>query len=181
MAYQAREIFRQLGELSETVVLIDEVEEFVRKRKGGSTPAEMANRLITTAMLTLLQELRDRERIILLLATNHIEEFDPAIRRPGRFDLVLNVAPPSVAAKRALLQKAFGRPLPTEWRDVLRELRGTVERATYKEWGSVLKWARQDGASADGLREHLTSLDETLIIGEADWDRWQQEPSQVNV
>jgi SpoVK/Ycf46/Vps4 family AAA+-type ATPase len=50
-------------------------------------------------MLPRIAALAGRRRIVYLLATNHIERFDDAISRPGRFDLVLPVLPPTLKAK----------------------------------------------------------------------------------
>ena len=181
MAYQARLIFQKLNELSSTVVLIDEVEEFVRKREGGKTDTEIANRLITTAMLTLLQELRNRERVILLLATNRVEEFDPAIRRPGRFDLVLNVGPPSFAAKSRLLADAFGGALRDGLPEVLATQTKIVERATFSEWRQLTRWAEEHPeATPQELETRLVEFGKQLTISADDWEQWQQ-PSQVNL
>jgi hypothetical protein len=182
MAHQARLIFHKLNQLSDTVVLIDEVEEFVRKRAGGQTPSDIRNRLITTAMLTLLQELRDRERVILLLATNHVEEFDPAIRRPGRFDLVVNVAPPSAAAKREMLQQATqDRQLDATHVAVLENYAAVVARTTFKEWQTLVRWARaHPGFSSQSLGEELKGLAKRTLISDTEWDKWQNQRSQMN-
>ena len=93
MAHQAGLVFRKFEQLHEVVVFIDEVEEFVRWRTDEE---DRESRLITTAMLTLIQGLRGLKRSILILATNHVEKFDPAVTRPGRFDLLLLILPPSV-------------------------------------------------------------------------------------
>src|SRR6202034_275497 len=47
--------------------------------------------------------LHDQGRIIFLMATNFQEDFDEAIKRPGRFDLLLCMGPPSLEAKCANL------------------------------------------------------------------------------
>jgi SpoVK/Ycf46/Vps4 family AAA+-type ATPase len=50
-------------------------------------------------MLPKLISINERRRIVFIVATNHIDKFDFAIRRPGRFDLVVQVMPPNVQAK----------------------------------------------------------------------------------
>ncbi len=76
-------------------------------RTGGGL--DVTRQLLTTSMLPKLTSLWDRKRVIFLMATNHKEQLDPAITRPNRFDLLLCVAPPSWARKRAAtnLQKAL--------------------------------------------------------------------------
>ena len=95
---EANKLFGMLERCEQVVVLLDEFDELVRDREG---PAEMESRFLTTAMLPKLTALYKARRIVYLVATNHIEKFDTAIRRPGRFDLVVPVMPPTAAAKRA--------------------------------------------------------------------------------
>ena len=40
-------------------------------------------------------KLHDEGRVLFSMATNHQRNFDPAIKRPGRFDLLICMAPPS--------------------------------------------------------------------------------------
>lgn len=92
-------LFTMLAATERVVVLLDEFDELVQDR--GSEGVAAPSRFLTTAMLPKLIELADRRRIVYLLATNHIERFDDAISRAGRFDLVLPVMPPNLEAKRS--------------------------------------------------------------------------------
>lgn len=93
---RARYIFDRLFHLEDTVILFDEIEEFVKSRDGsGGEKADLFNRMTTTSMLTLINDLRSKEKTIFIVATNYLEEFDSAVQRPGRFDMVLLVGPPS--------------------------------------------------------------------------------------
>jgi hypothetical protein len=93
---EANTIFRMLEKCERIVVLMDEFDELVRDR---DKPGELESRFLTTAMLPKLTALSRERRIVYLVATNHLEQFDAAIRRPGRFDLVVPVMPPTVKAK----------------------------------------------------------------------------------
>lgn len=55
--------------------------------------------MLTTAMLTQLNELRRKERCVFFVATNRITALDSAVTRPGRFDMILMVGTPSLAAR----------------------------------------------------------------------------------
>jgi ATPase family associated with various cellular activities (AAA) len=90
-------LFRMLEAAEEMVVLFDEFDELVREREVSGT--ESASRFLTTAMLPKLTALSARRRVVYLLATNHLERFDSAIRRPGRFDIIIPVMPPTLAEK----------------------------------------------------------------------------------
>jgi hypothetical protein len=85
-------LFTMLAAAERVVVLLDEFDELVQDRDQSDD--ETSSRFLTTAMLPKIAELAERRRIVYLLATNHIERFDDAISRAGRFDLVLPVMPP---------------------------------------------------------------------------------------
>jgi hypothetical protein len=93
---EANKLFGMLQRCEEVVVLLDEFDELMREREGGS---DMESRFLTTAMLPKLAALSRERRIVYLVATNHLEQFDAAIRRPGRFDMVIPVLPPTASEK----------------------------------------------------------------------------------
>ncbi len=94
---EANRIFTMLEATEQIVVLLDEFDELVLSRDEQGSESE--SRFLTTAMLPKLAALSDRRRIVYLLATNHPERFDAAISREGRFDMILPVMPPTLAAK----------------------------------------------------------------------------------
>lgn len=99
MQAEANKIFRMLEETERIVVLFDEFDELVRER--GSVNSESFSRLLTTSMLPKLTSIHKRRALIFIIATNHVSEFDLAIRRRGRFDRVVQVMPPTFDAKMA--------------------------------------------------------------------------------
>jgi hypothetical protein len=188
MAHQARLLFQEFGRLYEVVVLIDEVEEFVRDREQAESSHE--SRLLTTAMLTLIQGLRESEAVLLLLATNYIEVFDQAIMRPGRFDFILYIPPPSTKAKTERLDaelRQAGISLTTEVGQALARRSDVVDRFTFHDWQGFVRLV------VDTVRDrHLTALDSDTVmnlldraarsttITEQEWDVWKQRTSQIN-
>jgi hypothetical protein len=97
------EKFEALRYLKGVVVLFDEVEELVGNREDPQ--ANIESRLLTTAMLPRLQELRKRQEIVFILATNRVENIDKAIIRRGRFDIVRCVLPPTPRERHRMLDK----------------------------------------------------------------------------
>jgi hypothetical protein len=93
---EADQIFGMLAAAERLVVLMDEFDEMVRER-GQAT--ELLSRFLTTSMLPKLARIQKRKRLVFLVATNHIDQFDVAINRPGRFDMIVQVMPPRAAAK----------------------------------------------------------------------------------
>lgn len=76
------------------IFVFDEIDEFVVSRSGDQ---DRQTRFATTMMLPLLHELRKDAReheFVFFVLTNHIERFDVAIKRAGRFDQILPIGPP---------------------------------------------------------------------------------------
>jgi len=97
VASRIRYVFDRLQRLNQCVILFDEIEEFCLDRE---TPGlGMESRMLTTAMLTAINDLRKKKRSIFFLATNRLRAFDAAVIRPGRFDLQLFVGTPNLEAR----------------------------------------------------------------------------------
>jgi DNA polymerase III delta prime subunit len=100
----AEKLFRKLQRVRRCVVLLDEMEEFLRVRGPGSS---QESRLITTAFLPLLQETVEKRELILIVATNFVGNIDPAVTRRGRFDLVLPLGPPDKHSRAKIIEDAL--------------------------------------------------------------------------
>src|SRR5262249_43373943 len=81
-------------DLSRAVVLLDEMDALARER-DNEKPLEITRAFFKTSMLTKIAELTARARTLFFMATTHQKVFDPAIKRAGRFDLLVFVGPPS--------------------------------------------------------------------------------------
>lgn len=87
------EIFTDLMDLSGAVILFDEMDALVQRRENSAL--DVTRQLLTTSMLPKLADLHDLGRLIFFMNTNHKQQLDAAITRPGRFDLLLFVGPPT--------------------------------------------------------------------------------------
>ena len=97
VASRIRYVFDRLQSLTNCIILFDEIEEFCLDRE---TPGlGMESRLLTTSMLTQLNDLRRAKKSIFFLATNRLRAFDSAIIRPGRFDMQLFVGTPNLESR----------------------------------------------------------------------------------
>lgn len=97
VAARIRYVFERLQALEKCVILFDEIEEFCLDREAPGLGME--SRMLTTAMLTAINDLRRAKRSIFFLATNRLRAFDAAITRPGRFDMQLFVGTPNLDAR----------------------------------------------------------------------------------
>jgi hypothetical protein len=123
---RSREVFRRLSVMKSCVVFFDEIDELVSKRDAEQ---QKIGRFITTSVLPWLQDLRELGRLVFIVATNHVENFDPAIRRLGRFDYVLPVGPPDAIDRKLLLErfiKESDRSRTTNISQIIQELEDAI-------------------------------------------------------
>eukprot|EP01035_Chromulina_nebulosa_P019192 gene19192-25038_t len=95
-------IFDRLKALDRTIILFDEIEEFCLDRENPNLAME--SRLLTTAMLTQLNDLRRQQSSIFIVATNRLRSFDAAVTRPGRFDMVVFVGTPNIPSRLSSIE-----------------------------------------------------------------------------
>jgi hypothetical protein len=113
----AERLFEQLKKARRCVVLMDEMEEFLRTRDSSS---DRESRLITTAFLPLLQEVISSREIILVVATNFVARMDPAVTRRGRFDLILPLGPPDATTRIHFIEQMEEFKAVKEWIGTIR-------------------------------------------------------------
>lgn len=148
---EANRVFSMLASAERIVVLFDEFDELVREREGA---AEAISRFLTTAMLPKLSVVNSRKRIVFLLATNHIDKLDFAISRPGRFDAILQVLPPTFEAKVKQWPE-LSRRLRTLKVTVSKHVRSRIAGLTFTECRAALKAL----AAASTSQEAIAAID----------------------
>jgi transitional endoplasmic reticulum ATPase len=94
-----RETFERAIENQPAVVFIDEIDSIAGARDED---ADMENRVVAQ-LLTLMDGLEDRGRVIVVGATNRVDAIDPALRRGGRFDREIEIGAPDEAGRREIL------------------------------------------------------------------------------
>ncbi|MFM0473543.1 AAA family ATPase [Paraburkholderia strydomiana] len=99
--------FAQAARLRQAVFLIDEIDGFIKSR---SDQTHSMDRDLTNTMLTEIVRLRGTG-IVLVAATNDIAWLDAAAIREGRFDFKVEVPPPDLPAREAILKGSFGKAL----------------------------------------------------------------------
>lgn len=116
---RASEVFSHLRDLRGVVVLFDECDELFRKRRGlaegdreaGNENARSISAFMTASMLPKLQGLRDNGQILFVIATNYIEDIDPAAKRIGRIDRIVGVGWPDMQQREAIIKKTLAGEL----------------------------------------------------------------------
>ncbi|MDP2314975.1 MAG: AAA family ATPase [Pseudomonadota bacterium] len=142
------QIFEKARDEAPTILFFDEIEAIgaARHQLRHGPGRRMVNQLLTE--LDGVGAANDR--VLVLGATNAPWDVDPALRRPGRFDRVIFVPPPDVAARAEVLKLAF-RDRPVEGLDL-----NAIARRTARYSGADLVHLAEV-ASERALSEALRS------------------------
>ncbi|MCP8305089.1 MAG: CDC48 family AAA ATPase [archaeon] len=96
-----REIFKEGRERAPTIIFIDEIDSIAPKREEVTGEVE---RRVVSQLLSLMDGLEARGKVIVIAATNRQNALDPALRRPGRFDREIEIKVPDKKGRLEILQ-----------------------------------------------------------------------------
>jgi len=94
-----RAVFERAREEAPTIVFFDEIDSVAPKREDGGG---MEDRIVGQ-LLSSMDGLEARGEVIVIGATNRVDDLDPALRRGGRFDREIEIGVPGVAGRREIL------------------------------------------------------------------------------
>ena len=107
-----RKVFEEAKEMAPSIIFIDELDSIAPKR--GEVTGEVERRVVAQ-LLSLLDGLESRGEIIVIGATNRVNDIDPALRRPGRFDREIELGVPDTDGRyEILLIHTRGMPLHSD-------------------------------------------------------------------
>jgi transitional endoplasmic reticulum ATPase len=95
-----REIFKEAREKSPSIIFIDEIDSIAPKREEVTGEVE---RRVVSQLLSLMDGLEARGKVIVIAATNRPNAIDPALRRPGRFDREIEIKVPDKKGRKDIL------------------------------------------------------------------------------
>ena len=95
-----REIFKEAREKAPSIIFVDEIDSIAPKREEVTGEVE---RRVVSQMLSLMDGLEGRGKVIVIAATNRPNAIDPALRRPGRFDREIEIKVPDKKGRRDIL------------------------------------------------------------------------------
>jgi len=145
-----RKIFEDAEKNAPSIVFIDEIDAIAPKRSEVHGEVE---RRVVSQMLTLMDGLKGRGKLIVIGATNIPDSMDPALRRPGRFDREIRIDAPDRNGRKEILQiHTRGMPMNKDCNlDALADI-------TYGYVGAdLMALARESAMSA--LRRYLPEID----------------------
>ena len=145
-----REVFERAGREAPSVVFIDEIDSIAPKRDEVSGEVE---KRVVSQLLTLMDGIRSRGKVVVIAATNRPDSIDPALRRPGRFDREIEMGMPDEAGRREILA-IHTRGMPVDESADLDK----VARAAHGFVGADLEYLAKEAAMRS-LRRALPEID----------------------
>ena len=107
-----REVFEDAEKNAPAIVFIDELDSIAPKREEVTGEVE---RRVVAQLLSLMDGLKARGKVVVIGATNRPQALDPALRRPGRFDREIVIGVPDRDGRKEVLQiHTRGMPLAKE-------------------------------------------------------------------
>ncbi len=96
-----RKKFEEAEKNSPAIIFIDEIDAIAPKRE--ETPGEVERRVVAQ-LLSLMDGLKTRGKVVVIAATNIPDAIDPALRRPGRFDREIEIGVPNKDGRLKVLK-----------------------------------------------------------------------------
>jgi len=96
-----RKAFEQAEKNSPAIIFIDEIDSLAPKRDKNQGEIE---RRIVSQLLTLIDGLNTRSRVVVIACTNRPNSIDPALRRFGRFDREIDIGVPDEKGRLEILK-----------------------------------------------------------------------------
>ena len=96
-----RKVFEEAEKNAPAIIFIDEIDAIAPKRSEVHGEVE---RRVVSQLLTLMDGLKGRGKVIVIAATNLPDAIDPALRRPGRFDREIRIGVPDRNGRKEILQ-----------------------------------------------------------------------------
>jgi transitional endoplasmic reticulum ATPase len=104
-----RKVFEEAQKNAPSIIFLDEIDAIAPKRSEVHGEVE---RRVVSQLLTLMDGLKGRGKVIVIGATNIPDVIDPALRRPGRFDREIRIdVPDRNGRKEILLIHTRGMPI----------------------------------------------------------------------
>ena len=104
-----RDTFKAAQDHAPSIIFVDEIDSIAPKRE--EVIGEVEKRIVSQ-MLTLMDGIQNRGKVVVIGATNRQDAIDPALRRPGRFDREIEIGIPDEEGRMEILDiHTRGMPL----------------------------------------------------------------------
>jgi transitional endoplasmic reticulum ATPase len=144
-----RNIFEEAEKTAPSIIFIDEIDAIAPKREEAYGEVE---RRVVSQLLSMMDGLKGRGKVIVIAATNRPNAIDPALRRPGRFDREISIGVPDKKGRDAIF-KIHTRNMPLA-KDVKIE---QLSKVTHGFVGADVSALTKE-AAMNVLRRHLPDI-----------------------
>ncbi|RMD66784.1 AAA family ATPase [Candidatus Pacearchaeota archaeon] len=144
-----RDIFEEAEKNAPSIIFFDEIDAIAPKREDVQGEVE---RRVVSQLLSMMDGLKARGKVVVIGATNRINSIDPALRRPGRFDREIEISVPNKKARLEIL-KIHTRNMPLDKKVSLEQ----IARKTHGFVGADLAALTKE-AAMNVLRKMLPNL-----------------------
>ena len=103
-----RKFFEEAEKNAPSIIFIDQIDSLAIKREESRGEVE---RRVVAQLLSLMDGLKSRGKVVVIAATNIPNSIDPALRRPGRFDREIPINVPDKRGRLTIL-KIHTRNMP---------------------------------------------------------------------
>ncbi|HWV37874.1 MAG TPA: AAA family ATPase, partial [Vulgatibacter sp.] len=152
-----RDTFRKARQAAPCIVFFDEIDSLVPTRSGGGMDQRVSERVVSQ-FLAELDGVEELTGVLVLGATNRRDLIDPALLRPGRFDLLVEVPMPDRAARREIFAVHL-RGKPVEDGVVLDDLAARSDSFSGADIQAVC-----NRAAWDAVRKVIGDPGEELVV-----------------
>jgi cell division protease FtsH len=101
-AARMRKLFEEARKNAPSIIFIDELDAVGAARTGQGFTREQDQTL--NQLLVELDGFQSAEQVVVMAASNRLQDLDAALLRPGRFDRQMLVGPPDLAGREAILE-----------------------------------------------------------------------------
>ncbi|KAK6101932.1 Uncharacterized protein BM_BM13758 [Brugia malayi] len=106
-ARRVRDLFARAKEKAPCIIFIDEIDSVGSKRVADAMHPH-ANQTVNQ-LLSEMDGFNTNDGVIVIGATNRVKDLDPALLRPGRFDVQVQVPYPDLEGRKEIIQLYLGR------------------------------------------------------------------------
>jgi len=154
---QLRAKFDEARAKAPAVIFIDELDSVAPRREAGASDQE---RRVSAALLNLLDRLgREECKVVVVAATSKLENLEPALRRPGRLDMEVEIGVPDVQARAEILTDLLGEAKSTVSGEELTRLARDTHGFVGADLESLVNQARLEAGNEGTLTmEHLLKV-----------------------
>jgi cell division protease FtsH len=165
---KVKELFKLARKNAPCVLFIDEVDGIGKRSQGGQGGgAESEMNRIINRVLVEMDGFESLDNVVVVAATNHEDNVDAAMRRPGRFDLLVRLALPTLPDRRQLFDLYIGKLSHDGTADTAALARMTAG-LTPADIANTVNKAASSAAEAGAIsvsHEHLLRAIETHQLG----------------